>query len=417
MSLKSSVELWKLKKVVESIASKKGRGTELITLYVPPGKPVSDVTNYLKQEYSTAANIKSATTRKHVMDALTKVIQHLKLFKEIPENGLAVFCGAIPAGAPGTEEMEMYSISPPKPINIFLYRCNDNFFLDPLTEMLTERETYGIMLIDGSGASYGLLSGRRLEIAKEITSGLAGKHRAGGQSARRFERDREAKVNEYYKRAGEYANRIFLKVPDLKGILVGGPGPTKLDFLKGDYLHYTLKSKIIKTLDTSYTGEQGMKEIVAKAPEILKDVRYVEEKNVMQHFLHHLGRESGLAIYGESLVREALLKGAVQTLLISESLNLLQLTIRCSNCGHSEYGRVAIQDLFKEEREISSLPCPTCSQVTLSIVDRREVIEDLIDLGEQCGVDIQLISTETEEGEGLLSSFGGIAAILKYKIA
>jgi len=409
-----SVAKFHLKKLVEAISSKKGRGTELITLYIPHGRSISDVTNYLRQEYATASNIKSSVTRKHVLDALTKVIQYLKLFKEVPKNGLAIFCGAIPRGSPGSERMEMYSLIPPEPVNIFLYRCDDSFFLDPLKEMLVEKETYGIMIIDGNEATYATLSGKRLEIVKEITSGLAGKHRAGGQSARRFERDREAKVNEYYKRAGNYADQIFLKVPNLKGILLGGPGPTKLDFLQGDYLHYTLKGKVLATLDTSYTGEQGIKEVVLKAQEALRNVRYFEEKNIMQLFLQHLGRDSGLATYGENEVREALRKRAVQTLLLSDSLNTLQLTLKCLNCGYSAEERSAPEELLKKEREISNTPCPSCSKTSLSVVDEKEIIEDLIAKGEQCGADIEIISTETEEGEGLLSSFGGIAAILKH---
>lgn len=416
MSERSSVTRFRLKKALEMLASKEGRGTELISLYIPPGKQVSDVINYLKQEYSTASNIKSTTTRKHVLDAIVKVQQRLKLFKEPPANGLVIFCGAIPRGAPGTEEMELYIITPPEPINIFLYRCDNKFHLEPLQEMLKEKETYGIIVIDGSGSTYATLRGQRLEIVKEITSGIPGKHRAGGQSARRFERLREVEVNEFYKRAGEYANKIFLEIPDFKGLIIGGPGPTKLDFEEGNYLHYTLKSKILARVDTAYVGGQGLKEVVEKTPEILRTVRYVEEKNLIQQFLYELGHDTGMATYGENEVRDALNRGAVKTLLLSEALDIVRVTVKCSNCGYVDEKTMRSTDISKFKQELGVTACPECSLLTLSVTGTKDLIEELAGLGEQTGVNVEIISVETEEGRMLCDSFGGVAATLRFKL-
>ena len=415
MSKQSSVKRFQLKKAVGTLASKEGRGTELISLYVPPDKQISDVMNYLRQEQSTASNIKSTTTRKHVLDAIVKVMQRLKLFKEPPKNGLIIFCGAIPYGAPGREEMELYVIEPPEPINIFLYRCDDKFHIEPLQEMMREKETYGIMVIDGSGAAYAILRGHRLEIVKEITSGLPGKHRAGGQSARRFERLREMEVNEYYRRAGEYANKIFMELPDLKGVILGGPGPAKLDFESGEYLNYMLKDRILGKIDTAYVGEQGVKEVVEKAPEILRAVRYVEEKNLVQQFLYELGHDTGLATYGEQETREALYRGIVKTLLLSEALDKTRVTVKCSSCGYAEEKTIRSGEIPKFEQELASNQCPKCSMVTLRLDSTKGIVEELAELGEQTGADVEIISAETEEGVQLLQSFGGVAAILRFK--
>jgi len=415
MSKQSSVKRFQLKKAVGTLASKEGRGTELISLYVPPDKQISDVMNYLRQEQSTASNIKSTTTRKHVLDAIVKVMQRLKLFKEPPKNGLIIFCGAIPYGAPGREEMELYVIEPPEPINIFLYRCDDKFHIEPLQEMMREKETYGIMVIDGSGAAYAILRGHRLEIVKEITSGLPGKHRAGGQSARRFERLREMEVNEYYRRAGEYANKIFMELPDLKGVILGGPGPAKLDFESGEYLNYMLKDRILGKIDTAYVGEQGVKEVVEKAPEILRAVRYVEEKNLVQQFLYELGHDTGLATYGEQETREALYRGIVKTLLLSEALDKTRVTVKCSSCGYAEEKTIRSGEIPKFEQELASNQCPKCSVVTLRLDSTKGIVEELAELGEQTGADVEIVSAETEEGVQLLQSFGGVAAILRFK--
>ena len=87
--------------------------------------------------------------------------------------------------------------------------------------MLKEKDTYGIVTVDGNEATIATLRGRTLEVVKSITSGLPGKHDAGGQSQRRFERNREQEVNEYYKRVGGYINDIFLPISDSKLIAQG----------------------------------------------------------------------------------------------------------------------------------------------------------------------------------------------------
>ncbi|MEM3565250.1 MAG: peptide chain release factor aRF-1 [Candidatus Bathyarchaeia archaeon] len=413
---RTSLELFRLKKILNTLANKEGRGTELISLYIPPGKQISEVMNMLREEYGTASNIKSTTTRKNVQDAIVKVQQRLKLFKETPENGLVIFCGAVPQNGAGSEKIETYVIIPPEPINIYLYRCDSRFHTEHLQELLREKETYGILLIDATAATLAILQGRRLEIVREVTSGVPGKTRAGGQSARRFERLREMRLQEYFRRVGEHANEIFLPIENLKGIIIGGPGPTKYDFEKGDYLNYQLKEKIIDTVDTAYVDEQGVKEIVDKAPEIMRKIRYIEERQIIQQFLYEIGHDTGLATYGEEAVRKALEAGAVKTLLLSEGLDIARVGVKCSACGYEEQQTIRGPMLTSFEQSLVGKPCPNCKAPSLSITEKQELIENFAQVAEYTNTDVEIISEETEEGQMLKNSFGGIAAILRFKM-
>ena len=413
---RTSLELFRLKKILNMLANKEGRGTELISLYIPPGKQISEVMNMLREEYGTASNIKSTTTRKNVQDAIVKVQQRLKLFKGTPENGLVIFCGAVPQNGAGSEKIETYVIIPPEPINIYLYRCDSRFHTEHLQELLREKETYGILLIDATAATLATLQGRRLEIVREVTSGVPGKTRAGGQSARRFERLREMRLQEYFRRVGEHANEVFLPIGNLKGIIIGGPGPTKYDFEKGEYLNYQLKEKIIDTVDTAYVDEQGVKEVVDKAPEIMRKIRYIEERQIMQQFLYEIGHDTGLATYGEEAVRKALEAGAVKTLLLSEGLDIARVKVKCSACGYEEQHTVKGPMLTSFEQGLVGKQCPKCRAPSVSIVDKQELIEDFAQLAESTNTEVEIISDETEEGQMLKNSFGGIAAILRFKL-
>jgi peptide chain release factor subunit 1 len=413
---KTSLELFRLKKTLATLSGKEGRGTELISLYVPPGKKISDAITNLRDEYGTASNIKSTTTRKNVMEAIVKVQQRLKLFKEPPENGLIIFCGAIPQNGAGSERIETYVIEPPEPIRVYLYRCDARFHTEYLQEMLREKETYGILLIDTAGATIATLQGRRLEIIQELTSGVPGKTRAGGQSARRYERLREMRLQEYFTRVGEHANQIFLPIENLKGIILAGPGPTKFDFDKGEYLNYMLKNKILDTVDTAYVEEQGVKEVVEKAPEVMRKVRYIEEKKVMQQFLYEIGHDTGKITYGEEDVRRALETGAVNVLLLSEGLEMTRVTVKCGACNYQEQHTVKNKMLQEFEQGLAGKPCPKCNAASLTIAEKEDLIDDFARLAEYTNAQVEVISTETEEGQMLKNSFGGVAAILRFKV-
>ena len=415
---KNSLDLFRIKKTLSTLASKEGSHTELITLYVPPGKQISDALNLLREEYGTATNIKSNVTRKNVLDAITKAQQKLKLFKDPGEKGIVIFCGALPqeGGGPGTERMEAFVIVPPDPIRIFLYRCDSRFHTEHLQELLREKETYGILLIDASNATIATLMGKRLDIVRQMHSGVSGKTRAGGQSARRYERLRDMQLNEYFNRVAKHADEIFLPIDNLKGIIIGGPGPTKYDFEKGDHLNYMLKNKIIDTIDTAYVEEQGVKEVVEKAPEIMRKVRYIEEKQIMQKFLYEVGHDTGLITYGEGEVRKALQAGMVRTLIISESLDMRRVTIKCSACGYQEQETVKTPAMQTFEQSLVGKPCPNCKAPSLGVVEKQDVIDDLAQLAEMSNTDVEVISSESEDGQMLKNAFGGIAAILRFKM-
>lgn len=406
----SSVELHRLKKEIEFLEGKKGRGTELITLYIPPEKNLADVMAQMREEYSQAMNIKSARTRKNVLSAIEVIMQRLKLFKRPPERGMVLLAGVVPRGT--KDKMEVYIIEPPQTITTYLYRCDSRFLLDPIKEMLEERGSYGLLLVDRNEATIGMLRGKRIETVRRIISNVPRKHGRGGQSQRRFERLIEIAAHEYFKRVGEKASEVFLNEPELKGIIVGGPGPTKEFFVNADYLHHEVKKKVIGVVDTSYTDEFGLTELVDKAGELLEEMEIVREKKLVQRFLQEVVKERGLASYGIEEVRRYLNMGAVEVLLFSEDVESYRAKIVCGSCGYEE--ERTTPDLRRLEQELASEKCRKCGEVALSIDSFRSTLEELKELADQTSAQVEVISTETEEGQQL-RSFGGIAALLRYR--
>lgn len=415
ISKSKSLERYKTRKLLEELAEKRGYGTELISLYIPQGKQISDVQNYLKQEYGTAENIKSKTTRKNVKSAITTLQQRLKIIPQsvINEHSIVLFAGAIPTNGQQTV-MEFYPIVPPEPINTYLYRCASEFVLGPLLDVLEEKDTYGLIVIDRSAAYVATLKGNRLEIHKRLTSGVHGKHRAGGQSQRRFERVIEQQVHEFLVRVGEGAGEIYLEIPDFKGLFVGGPGPTKETFINKDYLDYRLKENVLGSEDLSYSEEQGLKELISKIEPKISDVRYVEEKKLVQQFLSHLAKDTGKAIYGEKEIRNYLEQGAVAILLLSEALDIIRVKISCGSCDYTIEKTIRVGEINQLKESLTVEECPDCTSSLLSIAETKPLLEDLAELAETAGTRVEVISNETEEGSELWNAFKGIAGILRY---
>ena len=394
------------KKAMQEITSYRGRGTELISVYVPNTKLISDVMAYLREEQSQASNIKSKSTMKNVTSAIDSIMARLRTYKSAPPNGLVVFCGEVPRAGDQTR-MVQYTLEPPELVTTFVYRCDSSFYTEPLEEMLLDKKAYGMITIDRKEATLGLLSGSRITVLKHFDSLVPSKHHQGGQSSVRFERLIEIAAHEFYKKVADHATEVFLNKTELQGILVGGPGSTKDFFVKEDYLHHELRKKIVSPLfDTGNTDESGLRELVDVAKDALSDMQLIVEKEYMQRLFREIRKpDGGLAAYGENEVRAAAEAGSVEVLLLSETLNKYRAEAECGS------GHVSVLTVNDPEEKVE---CPECGSAA-KVQKSTDLIDDFFEIADSFNTKVQLISGDSEEGDMLLRAFGGIAAILRYR--
>ena len=355
----------KLKRFISNLDRIRGRHTELVSVYVPAGYELTKIISHLSQEQGTASNIKDKQTRDNVINSLEKAIRHLRVVGRTPTNGLAVFAGNT-SEKEGHPKLEVFSLEPPEVLNIRMYRCEQTFVTEPLKKFLDFDEAYGLVVVDRREGTIGILKGTTIVELAGFTSNVPGKTTKGGQSQQRYARLRDIAAKEFFKKVGAAANKEFFEMKELKGILVGGPGPTKEDFLRGDYMYAALKNKVVGVKDLGYTGSFGLNELVDKSQDILANEIIVEEKKIMQEFFQKLATESDKVSYGKEEVRKALELGAVKTLLLSED---------------------------KEDKEM----------------------DEFEKLAEDSRSEVKIISTETREGNQL-KEMGGFAAILRFPV-
>ncbi len=532
----------KIKKTLKELSSIKGRHTELVSFYIPSGHNLVEAVNQLSSEKSTAVNIKSKATRKNVVDALEKIMQHLKLFRKTPENGLIVFAGNV-SPAEGKTDLRMWSFQPPEKMNVKLYWCDQVFVLDPLKELVREKEIYGLLVLDASEASIGLLKGKQIVRLKHIDSTVPGKSIKGGMcvhkntlvnngkireihklkvgdkvlsfnfkknkptfskveaikkrkskeayrlltdigaellatkehvvlvktllgikeknvdelkagdtllsidyknnlkpvkiiakskvskndyfydihvpgnnnfvansliihnSQMRYDRVRDDALNEFFRKVAELASNIFLDQPDLKGVLIGGPGPNKDTFNRKEYLNYQIQKKVLGVKDIGYTDEYGLKELATRSQDLIKESKYVKERELLKKFFTEI-QKNGNVVYGYEKVKKALDMGAVDIMLISENFSMYRVKFKC-HCGFSTEKDVAEDD----KKHL----CDNCNSL-LKVEEENDLSEILIKDAEKYGTKIEWISVDTEEGRQF-SKIGGLGGLLRYKIS
>ncbi len=361
----TSLQKHKLKKFVRNLEKIRGRHTELVSVYIPAGYDLNKILTHLSQEQGTASNIKDKNTRTRVIDSLEKMIRHLRVYKKTPENGLAVFAGDA-AEREDKVDIKVWSIEPPSPINVRTYRCDQSFQLDILKDFLEHKEMYGLIILDRKEATIGMLKGTQITELVSMHSSVPGKFKAGGQSAQRFSRIREEATKEFLNRINNAAQKEFLGLKNLKGILLGGPGNLKHDLMNSSYFNNELKEKVISVQDLSYTGEFGLNELVEKSKEVIAKEIISEEKEIMNKFMKLLAKNEKMVAYGKAEVEQALDMNAVDKLLISEEVD-------------------------------------------------EKLSEELEDKAESAGTEVIFISTETNEGLQL-KELGGLGALLRYAL-
>ena len=355
-----------LRSLINTLKKIRGRHTELVSVYIPAGYNITKIINHLSEEQHTATNIKDKRTRQNVQDSLERIIRKLKLYKKTPEKGLAIFAGNI-SEKESQIDIEIFSIDPPEPLNIRMYRCDQSFVVDILEDMMDDVSIYALLVVDLREATMGILRGKLISKLASFTSDVPGKTTKGGQSQARYARIREEAAHTFFKRIANAVNDEFGEYKDLKGILIGGPGPTKETFFDGDYLHTRIKEKVLGIKDLSYTGEFGLKELVDKSDDLLAAEEVIEEKKIMERFFNALSTKGGgKAVYKEKDVLTALERGATEVVLVSEEIEDEKL------------------DMLEEKAEA-------------------------------IGATVEIISVDTTEGQQL-KEFGGIAAILRFKI-
>jgi peptide subunit release factor 1 (eRF1) len=185
-------------------------------------------------------------------------------------------------------------------------------------------------------------------------------------SAQRYHRITEGLAKEFFRRVAEVVKDTFFEMKNLKGILVGGPIPTKEEFLETGQLVTQLKDKVIAVRDIGDTGIAGLRALVRSCEDILEEQEVTKQRKILDDFFSTLGKTPEKVAYGELEVEQRLNEGSVGKLILSKSLS-------------------------------------------------RDKIHNFEELAKQTSVEIHLVSNETAEGVQF-DNLGGVGGLLRYAV-
>lgn len=344
---------------IDRLAALEGDGTELVTITVPPDKSIRAVRERIAGEHASAENIKTDRTREHVQRALERSQRLLRRYEDTPESGLAVYAGVVDG-----ELVSAVFDDLPAPVAESTYRCDDRFDLTAPREAVAPDETFGLVVVERGRAAIGRLIGDRVVPIRTLESQVMGKSRAGGQSARRFERERERQEREFFGEVGEVASDALGGDDAVAGLAVGGTLVTAENFVSGSYLEHRLADRLLGTYPVEYATERGLHQLVDAARERLLNAERRDERARLEEFYARL-RDGDTVAYGDDEVERAIEFGAVETALVA-----------------------------------SSVPR-----------DRRRELETAVS---RRGGDVVVVSSETERGSRFADAFGGVGALLRF---
>ncbi|NEU56046.1 Vms1/Ankzf1 family peptidyl-tRNA hydrolase [Halorussus sp. MSC15.2] len=361
---------------IERVENAEATDNDLVTVAIPPDKPLGEALERVEEDRAEAEYLDSEGEDSAYIDAIEAVQHALQHRDSTPENGLVVYAGVV-----NGEVVEYVFDDLPTPVSEFVYERGNEFETEVLDAADRSSKTFGLLVVERGGAALGLTENDEVRVVETFDSDVMGKTKAGGQSAQRFERERERQKEEFFESVGEEAERAFLgdhdaesasASTDVDGLLLGGTSVTVDDFLDGDHLDYRLEDRLVgDPISVEYASEQGLRQLVEKAGDRIEDEERREMHERLDEFfdaLNDAGSDDGDdVVYGREQVEEALEYDAVETVLVSADLSF-------------------------------------------------DAVQQFEDRANEEGGDCLVVPTDFDRGRQFREAFGGVAAILRFPI-
>ncbi|KAK9934194.1 hypothetical protein M0R45_021346 [Rubus argutus] len=409
-----NIEIWKIKGLIKALEAARGNGASIISLIMPPRDQISRVTKMLGDEFGTASNIKSRVNRQSVLEAITSAQQRLERYNKVPPNGRVLYTGTIITDD-GKEKKVMVDLEPFRPINASLYFCDNKFHIEALNELLESDDKFGFIVMDGKGTLFGTLSGNTREVLHKFSVDLPKKLGRGGQSALRFARLRMEKRHNYVRKTAELATQFYINPatsqPNVSGLILAGSADFKTELSQSDMFDPRLQAKILNVVDVSCGGENGFNQAIELSAEILSNVKFIQEKKLIGKYFEEISQDTGKYAFGVDDTLKALEMGAVELLLLWESLDINRYVLK-----NSATGEIIVKHLNKEQENVRSKFRDSETNAELEVQDKRSLLEWFANEYRRFGCSIAFVTNKSQEGSQFCRGFGGIGGILRYQL-
>ncbi|OIB58223.1 Vms1/Ankzf1 family peptidyl-tRNA hydrolase [Natrialba sp. SSL1] len=287
----------------------------LVSIVVPPSESIGAARQPVETDYAEATKLDEQALDAPLVDALEAARQELGDYDAVPENGLAIYTGVVDA-----DLLTVVFDDLPLAVDDLLYEHHNEFNLEPLTAVTEDESTYGLLVVERGGAAFGRYEGETVEVIDSFDSDVPGKSSAGGQSADRFERDRERQKREFFDEVADRAARTFLDDDAVDGILLGGTTGTIERFREEADLDHRFDDQVIGEFSVEYASEQGLRQLAETGQQAIDETDHEHARETLSEFFDRVQTDGDTIAYGMDEVDEALEYDAVETVLLSTAL-------------------------------------------------------------------------------------------------
>lgn len=430
-----AIEQWKLRRTMQYLSTLRGRGTSLVTLVIPARSQLARTVQLVSDEYGLSSCIKSSQTRGNVQQALSAAQGRLRLYTQntLPENGLLLYTGIVYDEEQHRETKIAMCIEPLMPLQHALYRCEAHFITDFLEQQLIDSAQqgnatrYGVIVIDGNGALFARLDPQQGAIVlKRMQVSLPKKHGRGGQSAPRFERLRRIAIHNYLTKVSENARSVFLDsqqhgLTNIDGFILSGSANLKNDLVKSESLGKQIQSKIIRLVDVSYGGDNGLQETIRLCADLFADLKLSRERQLLDEVFSQIQMSSsdpdsttvsytiGLDETSSILNEDA---GLIDRLIVWDSLVAQRYVYE----RRDKEKIVIVAENQQEAQKKLKAVLKDNEHEQIECVDQMNFLDYLTEHYREMNIRLQLVTDRSPEGQQFQMGFGGCIALLRYPV-
>lgn len=393
---------WRTKILLKRLRDATGNGTSMVTIILRPGESISKMSQKLTEEHGTASNIQSRVNRQSVESAIVSAQQRLKLYSTCPKNGLAIFSGEV-IDENNKGKRLCIDFEPFKPINTTMYMCDNRFHIEPLEELLLDEKVFVFVILNATDYLLATLSGNTRAILDKDSTAPIAKTRRGGQSANRFARLREEAKHEWLRKVSERLKKNLVDTGLIKGaegVILAGNAHVKDDFQGSALVDKRILEKVIVTVDVSYGGLSGFNHAIELTKNTLRGLKFMQERAALQAYFDLIATDGNVA-FGIQDTMTALELGAVETLLVWDELETERRVYRVED---SETPEVLYEEPDAPRTE------------TRTLLTKQQFLEWIVENHTKFGAEVKFVSDSTSEGTQFVKGFGGLGAMLRYKV-
>ncbi len=252
----------------------------------------------------------------------------------------------------------------------------------PLARFADEYEGFLLVLLDGQRATIHHVEGAVAEARVEHEHSAIGRHKKGGWSQMRYQRNREGVVKGFYDDVSRQLDELLRELGDMR-LILAGPGSAKAQFQTR--LSKRAEGLIVAVEDADMSD--GDTVLLRRFVELAKEEEDRAEEWYIDRLRHGL-LTTGLATIGVEAVLDAAEAGRVESLLVAEGHTIPG--VKCEPCGAYMFSPGAT--------------CPSCDGAGNEVDLANESVEAAI----RSSSHVEFID------DPFLAEIGGIAALLRW---